>query len=98
MLVEFIETNRTKYGVVDAVIQAGKVRFRPIIMTTLTTMLGMFPLALGLGEGSELLQPLAITVIGGMLVGSFLTLTLLPGVYVLVSDLNAWSKERFRQR
>ena len=89
LLVEFIETNRGKSGVVDAVIRAGEVRFRPILMTTLTTMFGMLPLALGIGEGSELLQPLAVTVIGGLLVGSFLTLILLPGVYVLISDIKS---------
>lgn len=71
----------------QAVAEAGYLRFRPVLMTTLTTMFGMLPLALGLGEGSELLQPLAVTVIGGLLVGSILTLVLLPGVYVIARDI-----------
>ncbi|MDG5767541.1 efflux RND transporter permease subunit [Balneolales bacterium ANBcel1] len=89
LMVEFIEANREETGVIEAVINAGEVRFRPILMTTLTTMFGMLPLALGIGEGSELLQPLALTVIGGLLVGSLLTLILLPGVYVIISDLRS---------
>jgi len=87
LLVEFIEANRSSMKLTDAVVKAGEVRFRPIIMTTLTTIFGMLPLALGIGEGSELLQPLALTVIGGLLVGSLLTLILLPGVYVIISDI-----------
>ncbi|MBP3191804.1 efflux RND transporter permease subunit [Natronogracilivirga saccharolytica] len=87
LLVEFIETNRVTMGVEDSVIRAGEIRFRPIMMTTMTTIFGMLPLALGIGEGSELLQPLAVTVIGGLLIGSLLTLLLLPGVYVIAADL-----------
>ncbi len=94
LLVEFIEANRAQSGVIEAVVRAGEVRFRPILMTTLTTMFGMLPLALGIGEGSELLQPLAVTVIGGLLVGSILTLILLPGVYVLVSDFKDWAASK----
>jgi hypothetical protein len=52
------------------------------MMTTLTTVFGMFPLALGLGEGSELMQPLAIAVVSGMVLSMFLTLAVVPGAYV----------------
>ncbi|MCA9732210.1 MAG: efflux RND transporter permease subunit [Deferribacteres bacterium] len=65
----------------EAIKLAGQVRLRPILMTTLTTVLGLLPMALGLGEGAELRTPLAITVIGGLLVGTLLTLVVIPTVY-----------------
>jgi HAE1 family hydrophobic/amphiphilic exporter-1 len=68
----------------SAVYQAGQTRLRPIIMTTLTTVLGMFPLALGLGEGAEIRAPMAITVIGGLLVSTLLTLVVIPVLYSLM--------------
>ena len=66
-----------------AVLKAGELRFRPILMTTSTTVLGLMPMALGLGEGSEIRAPMAITVIGGLLVSTLLTLVLIPVVYSL---------------
>ena len=89
LLVEFAENYQLKKDqtVEDAIIEAGNVRFRPIMMTTLTTIFGMLPLAIGIGEGYEILQPLAVTVIGGLIAGTFLTLMILPGMYVLLSDL-----------
>ncbi len=89
LLVEFTENYQLKegQGVIDAVVEAGTVRFRPILMTTMTSIAGMLPLAIGLGEGSELLQPLAVTVIGGLIVGTFLTLMIIPGMYVVFSDI-----------
>ncbi len=68
----------------EAIKQAGQVRLRPILMTTLTTVLGLLPMALGLGEGAEVRTPMAITVIGGLLVGTLLTLIVIPTVYDLV--------------
>ncbi len=68
----------------DAIAQAAQARFRPILMTTLTTTLGMLPLALGLGEGAELRAPLAITVTGGLLASTLLTLLVVPAMYQLV--------------
>lgn len=68
----------------EAIKQAGQVRLRPILMTTLTTILGLLPMALGLGEGAEIRTPMAITVIGGLLVGTILTLVVIPTVYDLV--------------
>jgi len=65
----------------DAIIEAGRSRLRPIVMTTLTTALGLLPLALGFGEGSEVRAPMAITVIGGLLVSTLLTLIVIPVVY-----------------
>ncbi len=64
-----------------AIMEAGHARLRPILMTTLTTTLGLLPLALGFGEGAELRSPMAITVIGGLLVSTMLTLVVIPVVY-----------------
>ena len=89
LLVEFAENYRSQkeHTLIDAVTEAGKVRFRPILMTTLTTIFGMLPLAIGIGEGYEILQPLAVTVIGGLIVGTFLTLMILPGMYLVLDQL-----------
>ena len=57
---------------------------RPILMTTSTTVLGLLPMAVGLGEGSELRAPMALTVIGGLLVATVLTLVIIPAVYSVV--------------
>jgi HAE1 family hydrophobic/amphiphilic exporter-1 len=68
----------------EALRNAGRARLRPILMTTSTTVLGLFPMALGLGEGSELRSPMALTVIGGLLTSTALTLLLIPAVYSLM--------------
>jgi CzcA family heavy metal efflux pump len=95
LLVEYIEEYRALgTPVAQAVIDAGAVRLRPILMTTMTTLLGMLPLALGLGEGSELMRPLAIAVVGGLAVSTLLTLLVVPSAYVaahrLGDRLKAW--------
>jgi multidrug efflux pump subunit AcrB len=66
-----------------AAVEAGAVRLRPILMTTLTTVLGMTPLAFGIGEGSELMQPLAVAVVGGLALSTVLTLFVVPCAYVI---------------
>jgi HAE1 family hydrophobic/amphiphilic exporter-1 len=68
----------------EALRQAGEVRLRPILMTTATTVLGLLPMALGLGEGSELRSPMALTVIGGLVTSTALTLLIIPAVYSLL--------------
>jgi HAE1 family hydrophobic/amphiphilic exporter-1 len=68
----------------EAIVEGGHARLRPIMMTTLTTTLGLLPLALGFGEGAELRSPMAITVIGGLLVSTLLTLVVIPVVYDLL--------------
>ncbi len=67
-----------------AVQTACKERLRPILMTTLTTILALIPIAIGVGQGSELMQPLGIVVIGGLLIGTLVTLVLVPAVYCAV--------------
>lgn len=71
----------------EAMIEAGRSRLRPILMTTLTTVLAMIPLGLALGEGAELQQPLAVTIIFGLTISSLFTLVLIPVVYSLFDDL-----------
>ena len=69
----------------DALILTGKTRLRPILMTTLTTILSMIPTALAIGDGGEMMQGLAIVVIGGLTASTFLTLLLLPTFYLILS-------------
>jgi len=69
---------------ISAIIQAAESRLRPILMTTLTTTLGMIPLALGIGEGTEIRAPMAITVIGGLLASTLLTLIIIPVMYQIL--------------
>jgi multidrug efflux pump subunit AcrB len=72
----------------EAMIQAGRRRLRPIVMTALATVAGMLPLAFALGAGSQMLQPLAISVIGGILISMVLSLVITPAVYFALSDRN----------
>ncbi|NJL37417.1 MAG: efflux RND transporter permease subunit [Leptolyngbyaceae cyanobacterium SM1_4_3] len=69
-----------------AILKAAPQRLRPILMTTITTVLGMFPLALGMGEGGEFLQPLGIVVFSGLSLATFLTLFIIPCFYLLLHD------------
>jgi len=71
----------------QAIVTAGEVRLRPILMTTATTVLGLLPMALGLGDGAEIRTPMALTVIFGLLSSTVLTLIVIPLVYHLVDDL-----------
>jgi HAE1 family hydrophobic/amphiphilic exporter-1 len=83
---------RARVPLRDAILDAGAERFRPILMTTITTVLGLLPMALGLGEGAELRAPLAITVIWGLLFATVLTLLVVPVMYTLLTpgdDLGA---------
>ncbi|GAB2538448.1 efflux RND transporter permease subunit [Gracilibacillus alcaliphilus] len=79
----------------EAIVEAGKTRLRPILMTTLTTILAMIPLALGYGEGAEMQQPMAITVIFGLTTSSIFTLVLIPVVYTYLDNLANRIKGRF---
>jgi HAE1 family hydrophobic/amphiphilic exporter-1 len=67
-----------------AIKEGGKTRLRPILMTTLTTVLGLLPLSLGIGEGAEIRAPMGITVVGGMLVSMILTLIVIPVMYAIM--------------
>ena len=78
----------------DAVINGGKSRLRPVLMTSLTTVLGMLPMALGIGEGSETWQPMGIAVVGGLLMSTIITLFIVPSLYAMLEG----SKERRARR
>ncbi len=90
VLVDLINQLRTEgKDRTHAIVEAGQARLRPILMTTLTTTLGLLPMALGFGEGAEVRAPMAVTVIGGLLVSTFLTLLVIPVVYSLI-DRKRW--------
>ncbi len=98
VLVDYINTLRRQgQSRNDAITEAGKVRLRPILMTTLTTILGMLPLALASQEGSEMQKPIALAVIGGLVTSTLLTLVVIPVAYSLLDGMKDWFS-RLRQR
>jgi HAE1 family hydrophobic/amphiphilic exporter-1 len=89
VLLDFINQLRAKgMSKIEAIIEGGRSRLRPIMMTALTTILGLLPLAMGFGEGAEVRSPMAITVIGGLTVSTLLTLIVIPVVYAVVDRKN----------
>jgi HAE1 family hydrophobic/amphiphilic exporter-1 len=95
VLIDYIRILREEgHPVKEAIVLAGKTRLRPIFMTALTTILGLLTLALGFGEGSELLQPMAITAIGGLLYATLLTLVVVPTIYALLNSKKIKEEER----
>jgi HAE1 family hydrophobic/amphiphilic exporter-1 len=78
----------------EALIKAGSVRMRPILLTALTTILGLTPLAIGAGEGSEVRAPMAVAVIGGLTVSTLLTLVIIPVIYTYTDALANWTRGR----
>lgn len=81
-----------------AILKAAPQRLRPIMMTTITTVLGLFPLALGIGQGSEFLQPLGVVVFSGLSLATFLTLFIIPCFYVLLHELPGGKKPPRQRR
>ena len=73
-------------GLREAVLTAGRRRLRPILMTTITTVLGLIPMALGLGEGGEMQAPMARVVIGGLTTSTLITLVIIPIIYMTVEE------------
>jgi HAE1 family hydrophobic/amphiphilic exporter-1 len=88
VLVDYVNMLRRKHGtaLLEAVEEGGRRRLRPILMTTFTTCLALTPMAIGLGEGSELQAPMARVVIGGLLVSTMITLVLIPTIYTIVEE------------
>ncbi len=84
----FVEQEKHGMNQRDAIIDAGRKRARPIIMTTIAMAAGMMPAAMASGEGGEFRAPMAIAVIGGLLVSTVLSLILIPSLYTLMDDLS----------
>jgi HAE1 family hydrophobic/amphiphilic exporter-1 len=90
VLVDFInQLRRSGKGLHEAIMEAGQTRLRPILMTTSTTVLGLLPMAIGFGEGAEIRAPMAITVIGGLIAGTVVTLVLVPLIYLTLESFMA---------
>jgi len=84
VMVDYINLNRERgNGIIRAVVTGGKSRLRPVLMTSLTAILGMLPLAMSHGQGAEMWKPMAVTVIGGLTVSTMLTLVVVPVIYTL---------------
>jgi len=96
VLVDYINTRRRVYKeeVEEAIVNAGPIRLRPILMTTLTTVLAMLPLSLGIGEGAEYQQPLAVVVIFGLAFSTLVTLVLVPVMYSIAENMKQNMKRR----
>jgi len=89
ILVEQIEIQRQQNSPLrEAILQAGSLRLRPILMTALTTVIGMLPLALGVGEGAEMLKPLALVIVFGLSFSTLVSLVVIPSIYYIVSSKN----------
>jgi HAE1 family hydrophobic/amphiphilic exporter-1 len=98
LLVDFFNQARERgVPVDDALLEAGSIRLRPILMTTLAMVFGMMPLALGLGEGASQRAPMAHAVIGGLISSTLLTLVVVPVVLVYIDRVTTWTNKRFRR-
>jgi HAE1 family hydrophobic/amphiphilic exporter-1 len=87
LLIEFIKLEKDRMELTEALVQAGVHRMRPILMTTITTVVGMIPLSLGFGDGGEILSPLGVSIIGGLLGSTIVTLILVPVLYAIMDDI-----------
>jgi multidrug efflux pump len=96
MMVDFaLMVERTEHkSSRDAIYEAAKLRFRPIMMTTMAALLGALPLALGQGQGSELRRPLGIAIVGGLIVSQVLTLYTTPVIYLYMDRLRLWANRK----
>jgi multidrug efflux pump len=96
MMIDFALEAERKRGLspLDAIHEACMLRFRPIMMTTMAAMLGALPLAIGMGEGGELRQPLGIAIVGGLILSQVLTLYSTPVIYLYMDRFSAWNRRR----
>jgi multidrug efflux pump len=94
MMIDFaLEAERTRgLSSTDAIYEACLLRFRPIMMTTMAALLGALPLAIGMGDGGELRQPLGIAIVGGLVLSQALTLYSTPVIYLYMERLRSWSQ------
>ena len=98
MMIDFALDAERNHGLSsrDAIYQACVMRFRPIMMTTMAALFGALPLALDMGEGGELRQPLGISIVGGLILSQMLTLYTTPVIYLYLDRFRLW-RERSRQ-
>ena len=100
VLVDYINLNRERgMSIVNSIVLGGKSRLRPVLMTTATTVLGMLPMAIGIGEGSEMWQPMGVVIVFGLTISTLVTLVLIPTIYgsFAASKLNRQRKNFKRQ-
>jgi HAE1 family hydrophobic/amphiphilic exporter-1 len=99
LLIDFAKWAHKDRGVDrrEALIEAGRIRLRPILMTTLALIAGMVPVALGLGEGADFRAPLGRAVIGGVITSTILTLVVIPTIYEILDEWREWLFARFRR-
>ena len=99
VLIDYITLCRERgMAVINSVVTSGKSRLRPVLMTTATTVLGMIPMAIGGGQGSEMWSPMAIAVIGGLTVSTVLTLVLIPTLYCVFAGTGIKNRRRKLRR
>ncbi len=95
VLIDYINLNRERgMSIITAVVHGGRSRLRPVLMTTFTTILGMIPLAVGTGQGSEMWQSLGISIIGGMTFSTIITLVLIPAIYSMMAGYGVRRQRR----
>jgi HAE1 family hydrophobic/amphiphilic exporter-1 len=94
LLVDTVNQEKEHMALEDALVEAGKIRLRPILMTTLTTVLGMLPMALGRGEGSEMWNGLGVTVAWGLSISTLITLVIIPVLYCGITEHRERRKAR----
>ncbi len=95
VLIDYINLNRERgMSIITSVVHGGRSRLRPVLMTTLTTILGMIPLAIGTGQGSEMWKALGIAIIGGMTFSTIITLVLIPALYSMMAGYGVRRKRK----
>jgi len=95
LLVEFAnQIKETGVSTREAMIRSGLVRLRPILMTAVSTISGILPIAIGFGAGAESRRPMGVVVVGGMLTSTVLTLFVIPTVYTVIGDLLDWRRKK----
>ncbi|MFC5473467.1 efflux RND transporter permease subunit [Paraherbaspirillum soli] len=100
MMIDFALDAERQHGLAprDAIFEACRLRFRPIMMTTMCALLGAIPLAIGRGDGAELRHPLGISIVGGLIMSQLLTLYTTPVVYLYMDRFRMWSKAKWQRR
>jgi multidrug efflux pump len=99
LLVEYANQLKARgLSTIEAVLESGRVRLRPILMTSVATIMGALPIALGLGAGSASRRPLGYAIVGGLLFSTILTLFLVPAVYVMLDTARARVRARSEER